>query len=60
MIRVDKPTNKAVSQIKACRDYFQSGITTEDKHNALEGFRMGIVSLNNSLNSEPNKSNSNK
>lgn len=49
---------KAVSQIHACRAYFNSGMTVEDKHKAMQGFHAGIVTLNSTLKHEPNQSSS--
>ena len=48
--------NHAVSQIQACRAFFKSGSTIQDKQKAVEGFRSGITNLNSSLKHEKNLS----
>lgn len=47
---------QAVSQIKACRAYFQSGVSLDDKQKALQGFEAGISTLKNTYKQIPDQS----
>lgn len=54
---MQSPNSKqAVSQIHACRAYFNSGITVQDKQKALQGFEAGLATLNKKAKQEPNQS----